>query len=33
MIKEDDKNFQGCKNTFDENDVELRDHCHVTGKY
>ena len=22
MIKEDDKNFEGCKNTFDENNVE-----------
>ena len=37
--KKDDKNFERsakcwiCDNAFVENDVKVRDHCHVTGKY
>ena len=37
--KEDDKNFESytvcwvCDNTFVEGDVNVRNHCHITGKY
>ena len=37
--KKDDKNFECyakcwiCDNAFVENDIKVRDHCHVTGKY
>ena len=39
MTKEDNKNFKNstkcwtCDNDYVENDVKLRDRCHITGKY
>ena len=39
MIKEDNKDFKNstkyqiCGNDYVNNDVEVRDHCHITGKY
>ena len=39
MIKEDNENFENsikcwiCDNDYVDNDVKVRDHWHVTGKY
>ena len=39
MIKEDNENFKNstkcwiCGNVYVDNDVTVRDHCHITGKY
>ena len=39
MTTEDDKNFHSstkwwiCDNVFVEGDVNIRDHCYITGKY
>ena len=38
MTKEDNKTFNStkcwiCDNDYVNNDVKVRDHCHITGKY
>ena len=39
ITKEDNENFKNsnkcciCSNDYDDNDVKVRDHCHITGKY
>ena len=39
MTKGDNENFKNsvkcwiCDNDYIENDVEVRDHCHITGRY
>ena len=39
MIKEDNEDFQNstkcliCCNNYIDNEVKVRDHCHITGKY
>ena len=39
VTKEDNENFKNsakcciCDNDYHDNDVKLRDHCHITGKY
>ena len=39
MTKEDNENFKNytkcwiCDNEYADNDVKVRDHCHITGKY
>ena len=39
MTKEDNKDFKNsakcwiCDNDYVDNDVKVRDHCHITGKY
>ena len=39
MTKNNNENFESsakcsiCSNTFLENDVKVRDHCHMTGTY
>ena len=39
MTKEDNKDFENstkcwiCDNDYIDNDVKVRDHCHITGKY
>ena len=38
MTKEDDEDFKNstkcsiCNNDYVDNDVKVRDHCHITGK-
>ena len=39
ITKEDNKDFENsskcwiCDNNYIDNDVKVRDHCHITGKY
>ena len=39
MTKEDNEDFKNsakcwtCDNDYVDNDVKVRDHCHITGKY
>ena len=39
MTKEDNEDFKKsakywiCDNSYVDNDVKVRDHCHITGKY
>ena len=39
MNKEDNEDFKNftkcgvCRNDYVDNDVKIRDHCHITGKY